>query len=144
MFHEHFEASSIALGNLAHLASKLVLLLGEVIGERAGILTIAPFDVVGDVPSAFELRGDLLCFVIDCPHPWSGFAFEYDVGPMRRVMAVGDDHSLFVLVSPVGLDLMMEICRDDVLLADLAASGGVDLNALPDSFWIGIEIVRFG
>ena len=144
LLHEHFKTSGVTLSKLTHLSGYLVLLLSEVVGKRAGVLAITPFDIVWDVPSPLKLRGDSRCFVVQLFHPWSRLTFEYDVGPMRWIVAVRDDYRFFSPVGPIRLDLRVEVRGDDVLLAYLTAGNGIDLNALPDSFWVGEEVVWFG
>ena len=120
--HVFFE---VAIG-LHSLHVHLVLFLHEVIGKRGGVLAIAPLDVVRNVPLLGELCGDGYGLIVDGLHPRSGVAFEDDIAS-TRIVAIADEHTLFGLVSPVGLDLVVVICRDDVLFADLAAGRGIDL-----------------
>ena len=132
----------IAIG-LHSLHVHLVLFLHEVIGKRRGVLAIAPLDVVRDVPLAAELRRDGLGLVVDGHHTRGWVALEDDIA-LAGVMAITDEHTLLDPVSPIGLDFVVEVGRDDVLLADLAAGCGVGLKTLPDCVGIGVEIMRFG
>ena len=143
LFHKYFEASGVVLGELPNFASELVLLLDEVVGERAGVLPVTPFDVVGNVPFVSELCRDGLCLVVNPRHSRGRIALEDDI-PLLAVVAIADDHGLLFLVSPVGLDLVVEVGRDDVLPADLTACFGVGFESLPDSLGVGVEVVGFG
>jgi len=106
-------------------------------------LTIPPFDIVGDIPLLFELGGYGYGLIVKCLHSRCWLALEYDVA-LAGIVAVTDDHGSFVLVGPVGFDLVVEIGGDDVLLADLAAGVDVGLKPFPDRIRIGEDVVRFG
>ena len=106
-------------------------------------MAVPPLDVVGDIPLLFELGGYGDGLIVDCLHAGGGIAFEDDI-TLARVVAIANEHTLFILVGPISLDLGVVIGGDDVLLADLAAGYGVGLETFPDCFGIGVEIVGLG
>ena len=106
-------------------------------------MPIPPFDAVGDIPLLGELGGYGDGLIVERLHSRCWLALEDDVA-LPRVMAVADDHGSLHLVGPIGLDLMVEIGGDDVLLADLAAGLDIGFEPFPDRIRIGEEVVWFG
>ena len=143
LLHELTQVHGILLGELSHLHVYFVLLLGKVIGECGGVLTVAPFDVIGDIPLYLEFLRDLFSLVVDRPHPRGRLAFEDDVA-LLWIVAIADEAALFFLVGPVLLEFVVEVGGDDILATELAAGLGIGFQSFPDGIGVGEEVVRFG